>query len=198
MDNIEDGASGKDRREYYRAYQRERYKKKRQEILARQQVRYAHTRDKILQKYLEKLTPEKQQALLKKRAEDSEMYPRLKKTPQTAQNKKPRQILSAAKVRAKREGIPFNLDESDIQIPELCPVLGIKLETNPKNSWHWDNSPSLDRLVPELGYIKGNVQVISMRANRIKTDATLEELEALVAWLKERLWETQETFVNIE
>jgi hypothetical protein len=43
---------------------------------------------------------------------------------------------------------------------------------------------SLDRIVPELGYVKGNIAVISNRANSLKSNATLEELERLCAWLK--------------
>jgi hypothetical protein len=43
-----------------------------------------------------------------------------------------------------------------------------------------DNSPSLDKIIPSLGYVRGNVQVISQRANSIKRDATLAELELLV------------------
>jgi hypothetical protein len=45
-------------------------------------------------------------------------------------------------------------------------------------------SPSLDRIDPSQGYIKGNVVVISHKANRLKNDAGLAELRALVAWLE--------------
>lgn len=41
------------------------------------------------------------------------------------------------------------------------------------------NSPSLDKIVPELGYVKGNIVVVSLRANQIKSDATIEELQAV-------------------
>ena len=39
-----------------------------------------------------------------------------------------------------------------------------------------DNSPTIDRIVPELGYVKGNVVVVSAKANRIKNDATITEI----------------------
>jgi hypothetical protein len=75
---------------------------------------------------------------------------------------------------SKVKGIPFSLEEPDIIIPEFCPILGLKLEKGKDNSC--DNSPSLDKIVPELGYIKGNVRVISQRANLLKSNATIEEL----------------------
>ncbi len=66
---------------------------------------------------------------------------------------------------------------------ESCPILHIKL-THDGNR---DHSPSLDRIIPQKGYVKGNVQVISLRANRIKSDATLEELERIVENLRSHL-----------
>lgn len=85
-------------------------------------------------------------------------------------------ILHGARSRAKRDGIPFNISEEDIEIPETCPVLHIPIKRNKGSGWHND-SPSLDRIDNNLGYTKGNVRVISNRANRIKCDATFEELE---------------------
>ncbi len=48
----------------------------------------------------------------------------------------------------------------------------------------YDDSPSLDKIIPKLGYVKGNVWVVSNKANRIKSNATIEELELLVKNLK--------------
>jgi hypothetical protein len=77
--------------------------------------------------------------------------------------------------RAKKNNIPFNLEYSDIVIPEKCPILEIPIFRG--NKKHTSNSPSLDRLVPELGYIKGNIRVISYKANTMKSDASIEELK---------------------
>jgi hypothetical protein len=82
-------------------------------------------------------------------------------------------MLIAAKGRAKRLNIPFDLITEDIVIPEICPVLGIKLERS--LSRFNNNSPTLDRIQPDLGYTKGNVRVISHRANALKSNMTLEE-----------------------
>jgi hypothetical protein len=93
----------------------------------------------------------------------------------------------AAKARAKKKGLPFNLKfPEDIFIPSYCPIFGIKLEKGLQGSPE-DNSPSLDRIVPELGYVRGNVAVISNRANRIKMDATYNELFKIAEWLKTKI-----------
>jgi hypothetical protein len=84
--------------------------------------------------------------------------------------------------KSKQENIPFNLDPTDIVIPSCCPILGIQLEMG--NTTVSDNSPSIDRIYPKLGYIKGNIEIISNRANRIKSDATLDELKKIVHFLE--------------
>lgn len=85
-------------------------------------------------------------------------------------------ILGRAKYRAKKKGVPFNLELEDIVIPARCPVLDIPLMVNEGGAHSACHSPSLDRIDPEKGYVKGNVIVISTKANRIKNDATPEEL----------------------
>lgn len=91
-------------------------------------------------------------------------------------------MLSRAKNRARKLGIPFDLTAEDVVVPPSCPVLGIPLTVGLKI--FNDNSPSLDRVKPELGYVRGNVVVVSYRANRIKNNATLVELEKIVDWLR--------------
>jgi hypothetical protein len=76
-----------------------------------------------------------------------------------------------ARQRAKQLGVPCTIKRSDIVIPEMCPVLG-------------DSSPSLDRIIPSLGYVPGNVRVISQRANRIKNDATSLELRLVASYIE--------------
>lgn len=96
-------------------------------------------------------------------------------------------IISRAKCHAKRTGLPFNLEKGDIKIPEICPVLGIPIFRNIGGKGMTPNSPSIDKIIPELGYVKGNVQIISQRANVMKNDATLEELERFANWVLNEL-----------
>jgi len=97
--------------------------------------------------------------------------------------------LQQARRRAKLKNIPFNISIDDLEIPSICPVLGITLQVNTVHAK--DNSYSLDRIIPELGYVKGNVEVISHKANSIKNNASIEELEKVLCWLKEKLNEKE-------
>ncbi len=96
-------------------------------------------------------------------------------------------VFHAAKARAKKKGLPFTICLQDLPsvLPERCPVLDIPLQKG--KGVPADHSPSLDRLVPEKGYVPGNVIVVSFRANSMKRDASLEELERLVAFYRELL-----------
>lgn len=94
-----------------------------------------------------------------------------------------RAILNKVKNNANRAAIEFNLTEEDIIIPDICPVLGTKLEFKTRED-DYGCSPSLDRFDSSKGYIKDNVHVISWRANRLKSDGTLEEFRNLVKWLE--------------
>jgi hypothetical protein len=84
------------------------------------------------------------------------------------------------KHRAIRKKVPFEIDVSDIQVPDVCPVLGIKLNCHQGKRGCFSDSPSLDRIRPTLGYVKGNIRVISARANLLKSDATVDELSAVL------------------
>lgn len=82
-------------------------------------------------------------------------------------------LVERARSRALKANLPFNLRRQSIVIPLSCPVLGIPLKLGSTRS---ANSPSLDRIVPSLGYVEGNVRVISDRANRLKSDLSISEL----------------------
>lgn len=91
-------------------------------------------------------------------------------------------LVREARKRAKEKNIPFNITPEDIFIPEFCPALGIKLKRGLGPTE--DSSPSLDRFIPSLGYAKGNVTVISHKANTIKNNASVEEVEKVANWMK--------------
>ena len=89
-------------------------------------------------------------------------------------------LLQAIRVRDKN----CNLDLSDIVIPEICPALGIPIKVNTEDrTKRPDGTPSIDRVDSTQGYVKGNVRVISSKANRIKQDATEAELRAIAAYM---------------
>lgn len=83
-------------------------------------------------------------------------------------------LLSQCRNRALRKGIPFNLDIEDIIIPDICPLLEVNFILGTKGNYEY--TYSLDRIENDKGYIKGNVQVISKKANSMKNNATKEEL----------------------
>lgn len=82
-----------------------------------------------------------------------------------------------AKRRALKHGLDFSIEVDDISIPTQCPVLGTLFE--PLTMY----SASLDRIDSSGGYVPGNVQVISRKANAMKNDATAEELKAFATWV---------------
>ena len=93
-----------------------------------------------------------------------------------------KKLCRRAKNRADAAGIPYDLDPQVLVIPNTCPALGVPLSPDDRN-----HTPTLDRINPKKGYTKDNVAVISWRANSLKKDGTLEELEQLAKWLRRQL-----------
>lgn len=85
-----------------------------------------------------------------------------------------------ARKRARAHAIPFAIAVSDIRISDVCPILGIPLVSGA--GIKSPNTPTLDRVNNENGYVPGNIAVISWRANKLKSDATAAELRALAEW----------------
>jgi hypothetical protein len=83
-------------------------------------------------------------------------------------------LLRQAKRRAVNKGVPFSITVEDIRIPKLCPYLGIKLFRGEGKMC--SNSPSVDEIIPGLGYVPGNVQIVSSKANGMKNNASPEQL----------------------
>lgn len=94
-------------------------------------------------------------------------------------------MLRNAKNRAKEMEVEFALTRSDVVVPEICPVLGLELKYSiGEKGFAALTSPSIDRFDNTKGYVPGNVQVISWRANLLKRDGTLDEFRKIVAYME--------------
>jgi hypothetical protein len=93
--------------------------------------------------------------------------------------------VSGAKQRAYKTGVPFDLSNAFVRsiIPDVCPVFKTPFTFIGGKKMRLD-SPTLDRIRPELGYVVGNVAVISAKANAIKSSATVDEIQAVADWLR--------------
>lgn len=92
-------------------------------------------------------------------------------------------MVSRAKTRARKIGVPFDLTVEDIVIPERCPALGVPLVRGTGKPHQF--SPSLDRIDNSRGYVRGNVVVVSRLANNIKADAaSAAQVRAVADWME--------------
>lgn len=137
--------------------------------MARKTKEYRQRKAQKSKEWREALTPEEAEAF------------RQRKNASMRQGRRDRKELymwRAAKKRAIAQGLPFNIEVDDIKIPTHCPVLGIELKVSDSGR-QGPSSPSLDRIKPHWGYVKGNIIVVSFRVNQIKRDATLAEIAAI-------------------
>ena len=91
-----------------------------------------------------------------------------------------RRLLISARDRAKQKGIEFSITEEDVPLPKTCPILGTPLHRE-RGAWR-ESSPSIDKIDPGKGYVPGNVWIISMMANGMKSNATPEQMLAFARW----------------
>lgn len=120
-----------------------------------------------------------------------------KKLNANSKHRKLQNMLNGARRRALEKQIPFDLDLDYLSsiAPSHCPYLNspLRWELNTGSGAKpvaFPDSPSLDRIDSSQGYIKGNVVIVSHRANAIKRDATEQELIAMgrrIAQLKMQL-----------
>lgn len=97
----------------------------------------------------------------------------------------PRYAVRRIKARAAKEGIAFDLTPADLPLPALCPVFKVPFVLGDQNH---PNVPSVDRIRPERGYVRGNVMVISRRANLLRQDSMNPTEIRAVADYVEMLW----------
>lgn len=93
-------------------------------------------------------------------------------------------MINQARARARERGIECNIKIIDIwPINEYCPILGLRFEWDNKRAE--DNSPSLDRVDNDKGYVSGNVMMISYRANRLKSNGTVDEFKKIIKFIEQ-------------
>ena len=93
-----------------------------------------------------------------------------------------RENLNGARKRAKKYGYPFDIVIEDLMpFPTHCEIFDIEL-TYGENNKH--SGASLDKVIPSLGYVKGNVKIISSRANNMKGDSTLDDLKNMIQYIE--------------
>jgi hypothetical protein len=129
----------------------------------------------------------------KKHAQNNKEYYALKhKDYRKVSKNRIRIMYRSAQKRAKNNNLPFTITEQDIVIPKRCPIFNeiefLDDSGNVKNNIFANRnySPSLDRIDNNLGYVPGNIIVISDRANRLKSNASIDELEKIVKFYKFR------------
>jgi len=96
-------------------------------------------------------------------------------------------LLTYAKRRARDFNLSCTITTADISIPTYCPIFGFPLvrhlgRKGDGGRWQFD-SPTVDRIVPALGYVPGNIQVISHKANSIKSNHSIEDLRIFAEWI---------------
>lgn len=169
----------KDRKEHHVIYY-----KNNKEKLQEYQTSYRKNNKEKIKKVKQKWYEENKERLKAKMKEYNLKFP--EKIAETrrkwADKNVEKRMLRSSKSRAIRDNILFNLEVSDIMVPSKCPILNMELKHNNRKSAKY-NSPSLDRIDNNKGYIKGNIQVISYRANTMKGDATPQELLQFAYWV---------------
>jgi len=87
----------------------------------------------------------------------------------------------SSSINARAKGIEHAIVPADIPLPEICAYLGIRIDYRrvaERGRLRSFDAPSIDRIDPSRGYVVGNIQVISDLANRMKQDASVEQLLA--------------------
>lgn len=100
-----------------------------------------------------------------------------------------KQMARNAMLRARRLKLPFDRDAVEECLkaaPDTCPALGSRFVVGGQGSVT-SLSPTLDRIRASDGYVRGNLQVLSMKANQIKTDATPEEVLAVARFMRRKV-----------
>ena len=201
-------ANKEKRAEYYKKYREnnkekevERHRKYREnnrEKIAEGQRKYRENNKEKVREQTRKYEQNNKEKIAERKKKYNQINKeRIVKRQKIWQEKNPYLIqaysLIHARNRSKKKNIPIDLDF--ISKPNImewlkrqprCECCNVEFDIGSKNGkGKPPNSPSLDRFYPEKGYVKGNVFLICVRCNTLKYDATVKELETVVAWMKQ-------------
>lgn len=171
-----------------RAYNRESYAKHREQRLQDKrdaQARLKEIRETTGIRWIEQLS--ERQKVNSRKAVNAYRAKRYNGTDEKSVHWWKQQIYHRSKQNARSRGISHDLRKEDVVWPDVCPVLGIKLNYGrPKNGRSSWDSPSIDRFDSSLGYTKDNCVVMSWRANMLKADGIAWEFEKLLSFMRRR------------
>jgi len=165
-------------KEYVLAYQREYYQRNKEKIKSRVkewQAENADAHNETVAKYYQQNKEVSYQAANKYKQTHQRTTPWVQKT-----------LLRHSKARALKKGLEHNLTIDYIRsiwpVDNKCPVLGTEFVSSTDNMMV---CASLDRIDNTKGYIEGNVAVISWRANSLKSNASIADIEAIIRYIEE-------------
>ena len=123
----------------------------------------------------EKIKEYNKKRTTERKSESSSKDYRNNKTKEFRENNYEKFLLYQIKASAKKRNLEFNLTIEDIVIPKFCKYTNIEL-TKTIGGGLLNSAPSIDRIDTNKGYIKGNIQIISHLANKMKSNCTIDEL----------------------
>ena len=182
------------RKKYYEenkeaiAEYRKKYREENKEAIAEQRKKYYEENKEAIAEQKKKYYEENKEAIgeqKKKYYEENKEAIGEHKKKYHKENKEAT-LCTGAKTRSKSKNISFDIDKEYLKEiwpkDNKCPALGIEFKRG--EGMQIDYSPSIDRIIPELGYVKGNVQIICMLANRIKSNATPDQVIQVGTYFK--------------
>jgi len=91
-------------------------------------------------------------------------------------------LVTSSRARAKSSNVPHTITKDDFEIHENCPICNSGMTRSSVRGGS-RQSPTLDRVHCELGYVPGNVDVICKNCNSKKGHATSAELRRIADWM---------------
>ena len=149
---------------------------------------YKAKRQRFREKHRERLQAEEREYYLANREERLQLA---RDRYRTDPERYVKRLLAGARNRARSRGLEFSITKADVVIPDICPILGLRLGWGVGSPI--PSSPSLDRIDSTKGYVVGNVRVISHRANSLKSNISISEVRSLLTYMESLTLPTNET-----